>query len=802
MTGFLQDLRYAYRMLIKDPGFTAVVVVALGLGIGANTMIFSVVNAVLMKRLPFHEPERIVALDERTRADQEGDGLSFLDMIDVRERAHSLEGVSSLYESQAYLTLGREPERFNSAVITPGLFKTLGVAPLIGREFVAEEGVDGKQYGAVMISHRLWSQRLGSDPKVLGRTYKMNGRVRTVVGVVPPGIRFPENADFWTPLAYKPSEETRADRYLETVARLAPGASLDQVRAELAGISRTLERDHPETNQRVRFTAELYRDHLSSDVKPPMIMLMLAVVFVLLIACANVANLMLARSTARQRELSLRVALGAGRGRIARQLLTECLLISLVGGLLGVLIAYWGNDVLLGTIPVELPYWMTFGIDRAALLFTLAVSIGSALAFGLAPVLHLPRTTVYESLKDGGTQVSGGRGQNRMRSGLVVAEIALALVLLAGAGLMMRSFLRMEEQRSGIDAHGVLTGRITLPVAVYKEDVDRRAFYERVLPSIAALPGVVSASAVANLPLGNSSWSRTVQVEGTHKETADLPVTTFGAITPAYFATLRIPFRAGRDFSAADDEKAPLVAIVNRSAARRLWPGKDPLGQRFNFGSRDTAGWRTVVGVVEDVRQSARSKDEVAQVFVPHAQFPIQTMCLLIRAAGSPGALAQPVRRLLQSRDPDLPFYEVHTMDEWVRIAVWEPKLYAGLMGAFALIALVIAGVGIYGVMAYSVAQRTQEIGIRMAMGAARGAVLRMVIGQGMTLAGMGLGIGLAVAFAITRLMASLLFGVSASDPPTFLGVIVILAGSALLACWLPALRATRVDPMVALRQE
>jgi putative ABC transport system permease protein len=802
MNGFWQDVRFGFRMLMKQPGFTIVVVVAMGLGIGVTTMIYSVVHSVLMPSLPYPHHEQLLSIESRRPSGNDDEVLSYPDILELRQRSKTIEKVSAWFESMAYLTLGSEPERFNSAAITPGTLATLGIKPLIGREFVPEEGVPGKQYAAVIISHRLWKDRLHSDRGVLGRVFKINGRMRTVVGIMPEGIRFPELADFWIPLASDPKEDVRGARYLEVIARLRPGATLNDAKAELATISKTLEQEYPNDNKNIRFHPFSYFEDLVDDARPPMIMLMAAVVFVLLIACANVANLMLARAIARQRELSLRSALGAGRGRIARQLFTESVLIAAFGGVLGVVIAYWSMDLCLSTIPIEFPYWMRFGIDGHALAFTAAIAVGSGLVFGLAPVLHIARVPIYETLKEAGAQMSSGRGHHRMRNALVIAEIALSLVLLAGAGLMIRSFLSMQNQSAGIETDHVLTGRVTLPVAVYADDASKRVFFQEMLPRIAALPGVTAASATANIPLGNNSWSRTVILpEKEQASSLEWPVVLYAPVVPGYFETMGIPLLAGRDFTSADAESARFVAIVNRSAARQLWPGKDPLGQRLRYES-DTLRWRTVVGVVGDVRQAASDRDRVAQIYLPHAQEPVQTLSLVIRTRGNPAALATPVRRLIQSRDPDLPFYEARTMNESIRYAIWEPRLYAQLMGSFAFIALVIAVVGIYGVMAYNVAQRTQEIGIRMAMGAARGTVLRMVIGQGMRLTAIGLGIGLAVAFGVTRLLASQLFGVSASDPPTFLGVIVILAGSALLACWLPALRATRVDPMVALRTE
>jgi len=803
VNGFWQDVRYAYRMLIKNPGFTAVVVIAMGLGIGANTMIFSVLNAILLRDLPIEHSERLVAIEARTPREGAGAEFSFPDLSDLRQRSRTLESVSGFYTGLALVTLGRDAERLQDAVISPGLFHTLGLRPMMGREFLPEEEQEGKQYASVIISHRIWSQRLGSDPKAVGRTLKINGRVRTVVGVMPPGIRFPETADFWLPLAYLPADMARHERFLDVIGRLRPGATVDQARAELGTLARSLLHDHPESNRGVTFLAEPYREYLAKEIRPPMIMLMSAVVFVLLIACANVANLMLARATVRQREMGLRAALGAGRGRLARQLLTESVMVALAGGALGVLIAYWSNDIVMASIPIELAWWMKFGIDGGALLFTAAVAVASGLLFGLAPVFQVTDQSLYESLKDGGSQVSAGRAHHRMRNGLVVTEIALSLVLLAGAGLMIRSFLRMQEIRGGLDPQGVITGRVTLPVAVYPEDGDRRRFFAELLPEIASLPGVVSASVTGQLPYGNSSSTRPIMVEGHEQDREEqMPWANYSPVSPGFFATLRIPRRLGRDFVAEDRAGSPPVAIVNESAARLLWPGQDPLGRRLRFGARDTSAWRTVIGVVADVRQLARRDRVSAQVYVAHAQDPVQSMTLVVRARGNPAALTDPLRRLVRARDADLPLYDLRTMPEAVYLAVWEPRLYALLMAFFALIALVIAAVGIYGVMAYSVAHRTQEIGIRMAMGAAQGTVVRMVVVQGMRLTALGLGIGLAVAFVITRLMASLLFGVSAGDPPTFLGVAVILAGSALLACWLPARRATRIDPMVALRSE
>jgi putative ABC transport system permease protein len=802
MTGWWQDLRYAWRMLLKNPGFTALVIVVMGLGIGVNTSIFTIVRGVLLRGVPAPNPETLVALSTfSVKNPEENFEMSFPDFVDYRERSKTLTGFAVWTESQAYLTLAGEPQRFGACFVSPALFATLGIPPMLGTGFRAEEEQPGKQYSSVVISHRIWTEQLSSDPAVIGKTVKMNGRVRTIVGVMPPEYRFPETTDFWIPLAYDPQDEHRGGRYLDAMARLAPGATLDEAKAEIAGIAQGLAKEHPKTNDGLSASVRIMRDAMTEGVRVPMTMLLVAVGFVLLIACANVANLLLARTISRHRELSVRAALGAGRGRIARQLLTESVLIALLGGVLGVLIAYWSNDFVLAAIPIELPYWMKFDIDGPVLLYTMLLSAASGILFGLAPVLQWARPGMYEGLKDGSLQAGVGRSHHRIRNGLVVAEMALAMVLLVGAGLMIRSFVSMQERRGGLDPSGVLIGRVTLPVAVYPEAAQRRSFFAELQPRLAGLPGVTGASAVTDPPLGNSAWNTTVVREGAEQEGRVGWPSMYTAIAlPGYFATIGIPIHAGRDFTSADGPDAQRVVIVNQAAARVLWPGQNPLGKRLKF-SPDDSLFKTVVGVVGDVRQ--RSEDErAAAVFQPHAQNSVQTLTLVIKTSGDPAALAAPVRKLLQARDPDLPFYDSRTFAEHVGQSLWEPRIYTSLMGAYSFIALVIAAVGIYGVMAFRVAQRTQEIGIRMALGAPQSAVVRMVVGQGMRLTVLGLGLGLAAAFGITRLMASMLFGVDPNDPPTFFGVAFILAASALLACWLPAHRASRVDPMTALRHE
>jgi putative ABC transport system permease protein len=804
VNGLLQDLRVGWRGLARAPGFTAVVVLVMALGIGVNTMIFGVVNAFLVRSFPFVDMRRhVLVWTAESRTGERFNEVSAPDYRDLRDRAKSFEAMGAWFETMAYVTLGTEPERFDATAITPGILRVFQTRPVLGREFLPEEEEKTRSFGVILLSHRIWAERFGADPEVLGRTIKMNGRVRRIVGVAPPEFRLPEKADFFIPVHHDPAENSRDARFLEVVGLLAPAASRERADAEAAAISADLAREYPESNRSVRLLVTPYRSHIVEDMGPILAVLMAAVGFVLLIACANVANLMLARGAGRQREIALRYALGATRGRVVRQLLTESLIVAGMGGVVGLVLAIWGRDLTLASIPEELPYWMKFDTDLNTLAFLFGVSLLSAGLAGLMPALQTSQVDVHEALKEGGQHGTAGRGRSRLRSGLVVGEIALALVLLAGAGLMIRSFLHQVDQRATVRADHLLTATFTMPVAVYVDDAARLAFTDALVPAIEALPGVEAVSAIQSLPLGRSAWTRTLWLEGDPiGDQAPRRLAFWSIIRPGYFEVVGVPLRAGRGFTPHDGPDAPRVAIVSQTAARLLWPDRDPLGQRFKWSHDDTTGWKTVVGVVADVRQHIESQRPAATVYVPHAQAPLQTMTLLVRHEGDPGTLATAMRRTVQSRDSDMPLYDVRTMDESMRFALWESRIYVGLMSAFAAIALLIAAVGIYGVMAYSVAQRTQEIGIRIALGAARRDVLRLVLGQALRLTTIGLGLGLAGAYAVTRLMASVLFGVSPTDPPTYVGVSVILALSALLAAWVPAERVTRLDPMAALRAE
>ena len=803
MDTLLQDIRLALRSLRRTPAFTATVRVVMALGIGVNALIFSVVRGILLRDVPFPQPERLVAIKSVSQGSVGETETSIPDFVDVRERAKSFEHVAATVGTQVYVTLGSEPERFDGVLSSSDLPALLRTKPLLGRWFTQDEEIEGHQFATVVLGYRPWRERLKGDPDVIGHTLRMNGRVRTIVGVMPEGFRFPENSDFFLPLASRGSDDSRGGRYLKVIGRLGPGASAASATAELRTLSLQLGHDYPETNAKMRLMARGYHDDLVTDVQPMIVTLALAVAFVLLIACANVANLLLARMTNRHREVAVRMALGGSRTRIVGQMMVETLVLTIAGAAGGMFIANAGLKLVLANIPQEFPYWMHFEIDGAVFAFAALAAVVTGLLAGIAPALHSTTVQVLPALQDGSAGAGDSRKRNRMRHTLVVAEVALAVVLLICSGLMVRSFLRMSEQATRVRTDGVLTGGVTLPYAVYPKDEQKRAFFAEFRSALQQMPGVHSVGAVSTLHLGSGSWTRTIFPESRDAGTsASMPNVSYNVITPGYLETMGIPVQRGRDFTDADGAATPRVAIVNESAARLLWPGADVLGKRFNWGKSDTLGWITVVGVVADVRQNAKGYGEPAEVLVPHPQEPVQSLTWAIRSSRDPAELTPAVRSLLRARDRDMPFYEALTMRRHVERAIWDQRIFAWLMAVFSALALVIAAVGLYGVMAYAVAQRTREIGIRMALGAARGDVQRLVVGQAVRLTVLGMGIGLALAFALARLMESQLFQVRPDDPPTYAVVTLILASSAVLAAWAPTVRATRVDPMVALRHD
>ncbi|HKQ04030.1 MAG TPA: ABC transporter permease [Blastocatellia bacterium] len=803
MQAIIQDLRYGVRMLTKRPGFTVVAVITLALGIGANTTIFSFVNGILLRSLPYPQPERLVTLDETAlKRGVTSMGVSFPNFLDWREQNRVFEDVAAYDTVGLALTGSGEPEQIQGAEGAQGLFEILRVSPLLGRTFTAEEDRPNTD-AVVILSYGLWQRRFGGDPGIIGQTLIMNSRPRTVIGIMPEGFRFPEVAEFWVPLALTTKTYTRNDHGLGAIARLKDGMSLEQARNEMNDIAERIEQQNPVTNEGLGVSVTGMHDALTGDYRQALVILLSVVACVLLIACANVANLMLVRATTRQKEVAIRAALGASRWRIVRQLLTESVMLAGLGGALGLLLAVWGLDLLLAAIPIKLPFWMKFGLDWRVLGFTFGVALLTGLVFGILPALHASRINLNETLKEGGRSAAGA-GRQRSRSLMVVAEIALSLVLLIGAGLMMRSFLRLQHVDAGFNPTGVMTMRINLPQSKYNPGARRSDYFRQLMERLRAQPGVESAAAISTLPLSGNTWGRSLTVEGFPiLSVGQAPFIQHNVVMPGYFRALGIPILEGRDFTDADTAEGPKITIVDERLARQYWPNESAIGKRIRFGPpEDNEPWHTIVGVVGAVRHERLEATTRNSVYLPHVEIPVGRMYITLRTTGKPESLIEPARTQIRALDPDLPITHVRTMDEVEAQSVWQPRLYTILFGVFAAVALLLAAVGLYGVMAYTVTMRTHEIGLRVALGARSGDVLKLIAGQGIKLALIGVGSGLIAALLLTRLMATLLFNTSVNDPLTFAGIALLLVLVALLACYLPARRATKVDPMVALRYE
>ncbi len=812
MNSLWQDVRYGARMLWSKPGFTIIAVLALALGIGANSAIFSVVNAVVLRPLPFEGAERMLALRSQSETTGNvGDSHSYLNFVDIRDQSETLEGAAAYSQSTAFLTAGDEPERVRGALATADLFPLLGVQPVHGRVFTREDDQRGARR-VVVLGHGLWQRRFGGDASIIGQEIPLGGTRATptlVVGVMPEGFKYPvesETVDFWMPLAPVLSEnESRGSVWMEVVAKRKEGVSLEQVQAELSTISKRLQAQYPQTNTALMFNFAPLHERLLGDLRTALFVLLGAVGFVLLIACANVANLLLSRAAARHKEISIRTALGASRWRIVRQLLTESLLLALAGGALGLLLAWWGVDLLVAASPTDLPRGGEITLDLRVLGFTFAVSVLTGLIFGLVPSLQASKSDITESLKEGGRGSTEG-GKNRIRSVFIVAEFALSLVLLVGAGLLAQSFARLLDTSPGFEPERVLTADVVFRGDRYAQGgAQRTAALEEILQQASVVPGVETVAAVNPLPLGGNFTSYSFNIAGrAEADPGNTPVADYRAVTPDYFRAMSISVKRGRVFEPRDNADATGVTIVNESLARKYFPDQDPVGQRLVFGDDNQKfSTREIIGVVGDVRHAGLDAEAGPEYYVPFAQATSARVTVVARTRGDdPAALAGSLRGVVRQVDKNIPVFNVRTMSELLSESLARRRFNLMLLGSFAVVALFLASLGIYGVMSYAVTQRTHEFGIRMALGAQGADIVRMVVGQGITLALIGIGIGLGGAFLLTRIMSGLLYGVSATDPLTFAGVAIVLSAVALLASFIPARRAARVDPMVALRYE
>jgi putative ABC transport system permease protein len=805
MRTLLQDLRFGLRVLFKSPGFTAVAVIVLALGIGANTAIFSVANAVLLRPLPYREPERLVILSQKTPQRAQS-GFSVPDLLDFREQNRSFEQCAGFYNELINLGSPRGTQQLPISYVNSDFFAALGVQPSLGRAFSEEEDRRGAN-PVVVISNRVWREQFGGAPDIVGRKVTLDGRPFDVVGVMPAGFHFYERIDLWLPLRQWPYSPGRSNHWaLYAVARLKPGVTIRAAQAEMDAIAGRLSQEYPETNTDVGAALFPLHEELVGDMRPSLQLLLAAVGLVLLIACANVANLLLARASARQKEIAIRTALGAGRLRVARQLLTESMLLALLGGGLGVLLAFWGVELVTGLGGADIPRLAepgALGIDRYVLGFSLAVSVLAGLGFGLAPALQASRPELTAVLKEGGR--TQGRSRGRLRNALVVGEVALALVLLVGTGLLIKSLVLLRGVNPGYNPEQVLTVGLSLPRATYKDDSDRARFAQQVLERVRALPGVRVAASSYPLPVYGMAWGMNYWPEGEPQPApGHEPTCQTASVSPGFFSALQIPLMQGRDFDDGDSRDAAGVIVVDETLARRHWPNESPIGKHLTvIGDHP----RTVVGVVGSVRNWGLREGPRPQIYIPHTQRLEGTnlvpfVYLSVRTQGRPDAVAAAVRGKVEEVDRDVAVSEVRPMDELLDRSVGQQRFAVFLMQLFAGLALVLAAVGLYGVISYAVTQRTREIGIRVALGAQPRDVLRMIVGQGMLLTLAGVALGLAGAFALTRLMSSMLYGVSTTDPAIYAGVAALLALVALIACYVPARRATKVDPLAALRYE
>jgi putative ABC transport system permease protein len=808
MDTLLQDIRYAFRMLAKKPGFTIAAVLAVSIGIGANTAIFSVVNAVLLRSLPYKDPDRLAVIFSNKQGAVRGSGsASYLDAVDWRQQSQSFEEMATFHNTGYTLTGVGEPERIDGARASAEFFPLLGVEAVEGRTFRPEEDKPGAERVAV-ISHELWQRRFGGDANLIGQKLTLDGQGYTLIGVLPPHFKFPVEvgeAQIWSPeVTDGEVMEQRGAHYLKVVGRLKPGVSVGEAQAEMEAIASRLEQQYPDSNTgRVVSIAPLY-EHLVGSIRRSLVILLGAVGLVLLIACANVANLMLARAASRAKEIAIRTALGASRKRVVRQLLTESLLLAIIGGGAGLLLALWGIELLISIGPADIPRLNDISIDAPVLWFTFGASVLTGVIFGLAPALKASKPDLNESLKEGGRGTSESFNRHSLRNLLVVFQMAFTLMLLVGAGLLVKSFLKLQQVDPGFAPGNVVTMRVSLP-ARYEENDRAAAFVKQVTERIEGVAGVDAAGAISVLPLSGVNIRTSFNIKKKPFAENQEPPVEERAVTPNYFRAMGVPVLKGRTFTDQDVKGKPGVIVINDMMARQYWPDEDPLGQIITVGvsvsENEPEEWQ-IVGIVGSVKHFSLDTEPVAEMYVPHAQQPWNFMTLVARTSSDPKPLVEAMRAQVLAVDHDQPVSNIRTMSEVVASSIAQQKFYMLLLSLFAVMALVLAAVGIFGVMSYSVTERTREIGIRMALGAQTRDVLSFVVGQGVVLALVGVAIGLAGALLLTQFMAKMLYEVKAFDPVTFTVISLLMVGVALLACYIPARRATKVDPMVALRYE
>jgi putative ABC transport system permease protein len=798
MDGLWQDLRYGFRILLKHRGFTAIAVFTLALGIGATTSIFTIVDAVVLRPLPFEEPERVLRMWGKF---SQGDRASTSppDFLDYRARNSTFEEFAAMRPSSYNLTGDAEPERVIAAQVTTNFFRALGVRPVQGRDFSPEEEQPGLNQVAI-ISEALWRRRFGGELPIVGKALTLDGQKYSIVGVAPSATRVLDETDIWAPLTFdSPDMKIRRFHFLRAFGRLKPGITLQQAQADVDGVAIGLEKQYPESNTTWRLRLVPLPEEMLGDIRTPLYVLLGAVAFVLLIACANVANLLLARAAGRHKEIAIRSAMGAGPARLIRQLLTESIVLSIAGGGLGLLVAVWGTNLLVRMAPDTIARASEVGVDTRVLGFTSLVSVLCGVVFGIVPALQTSNPDLNESLKEGGKGTAAGIGRNRTHGILVVAEIALALVLLVGAGLLIQSFRRLQDVDPGFNPTNILTLRLFLPESKYGEPGSARAFVDQVLERVAALPGVKAAGTTTYLPMrgGGDTYFK---IEGRPFSGQNQQVTALNpAISHDFLNAMGIPLVKGRPFTDQETKEPAKTVIINEAFAGSYFPDEDPLGKRLMIDMGESATCE-IIGVTRDIKQFSLQSESTPTMYLPSIEVGRPT--LVVRTSGDPLALTAAVRAAVQTVDKDQPVANVASMEQILSSSVGEPRFRTLLLSVFAGLALVLAGVGIYGVMSYNVARRTHEIGIRMALGARPGDTIRLVVAQGLTLALVGTAVGLAGAFGLTRLLSSLLFGVSATDPLTFVAISSLLLGVAAVACYIPARRAARVDPMIALRCE